>query len=67
LGAGKSNINTVDVLNPDRIAVELRGKEWVNPKEANFEVKNKQRVKTIVQKNKEAVKIKKLVKEIEGK
>ena len=55
------------MLNPDRIAVELRGKEWVNPKEANFEVKNKQRVKTIVQKNKEAVKVKKLVKEIEGK
>jgi hypothetical protein len=55
-GAGQSNINTIDVLNPDRANLVMKGKDWVNPCEMNFEAKNKVKVKTIMQKNKEAVK-----------
>ena len=31
------------------------GKEWVNPGEADFERKNVKKIKSIIQKNKEAV------------
>lgn len=55
LTEGHSNKQTVNVLNPDLTELKLRGRDWVDPKENHYTLKNKTFVKSIVQTNKEAV------------
>ena len=65
-GAGQSNINSVNVLNPDELKLTMRGKEWVNPCEEDYGIKNKAKVRTIVQKNRAATSVLRKAQEIEG-
>ena len=53
IGEGQSNINQIDVLNPDGLSLVLKGRDWVNPMEPNYDNINKGKVKTIIQANKE--------------
>jgi hypothetical protein len=56
LGEGLSNKCTINVLNPDDFPYKLKGKDWVNPNQPDFPAGNKTQIKTIMSKNKEAVK-----------
>ena len=51
LNEGASNRQTVSVLNPDQHPRKLRGKQWVDPKENVYNLKNKQQVKTMQDEN----------------
>lgn len=67
MNEGFSNKNTVNVLNPDGQFLVLKGKEWMNPNQPDYNKNHKVSVKSIIQINKEAVQKKKAEKAIEGK
>lgn len=54
IGEGKANISQINVLNPDEITLVMRGKEWVNPFQPNYNEDHKQTViPSIIRQNKE--------------
>lgn len=67
MNEGQSNKNNINVLNPDEAPFVLKGRDWVNPNEPDYAVKNKTQIKTAIQVNKEAVTKKKQNKVVEGK
>jgi len=52
-------------MNPDNLSNTLVGKDWANPKAVNYPKVNKQCVKSIVQINKEAAKVRRVIEEVE--
>lgn len=47
LNEGAANINSINVMNPDRYERTLRAKYWVNPKENEYRDINKKSIKTL--------------------
>ena len=55
----------INVMNPTNLDNTLVGRDWSNPSAINYSKANKQCVKSIVQMNKEAAKVRKVIDEVE--
>ena len=64
---GISNLTTYNCLNPDGTSLVMNNKEWVNPNQPDYQIENKQVVKSIVQMNRERVRQMKVEQAVEGK